>query len=255
MSDRERLRVDLGASLAGSGGPLSAADRLCLACVELLEVDGAAISLTHAGAIRGTFGSSGELSRRLDELQFTFGEGPCMDAVSSGDPVLVADVSDRRDDRWPAFARAAVDSGVQAVFALPVRIARAPVGALDLFASRPGMLSEHDLGGSLWAAELAALPLLNLMTADVDWAAVGEERDCWEQLASLERVEVYQATGMLVAQLDVDAAEALVRLRAYAFAEGLTASEAAWAIVTRRVVLDAGGPPGGPRGDDDGRRR
>ena len=29
-----------------------------------------------------------------------------------------------------------------------------------------------------------------------------------------------------------------VRLRAYAFAKGLTASEAAWAIVDRRVSLD-----------------
>ena len=75
------------------------------------------------------------------------------------------------------------------------------------------------------------------MTADVDWVAAGEGEDGWEQLASLERVEVYQATGMIIGQLDVDAVEALVRLRAYAFAQGLTASEAAWAIVERRVSL------------------
>ncbi len=80
--------------------------------------------------------------------------------------------------------------------------------------------------------------LLDLMTADVDWGAAGETADRWEQIASLERVEVYQATGMIVGQLDVDPAEALVRLRAYAFAQGLTASEAAWAIVERRVSLD-----------------
>ena len=239
MGAHEQLRADLGASLAGSGGALSAADRLCLACVELLGVDGAAISLMHAGMTQGTFGSSGELSRRLDELQFTFGEGPCLDAVSSGRPVLLDDVDDSREQRWPAFSRAASESGVQAVFALPVRVARSPVGALDLFSTRPGPLSDEDLDGSLWAAELAALPLLDLMTADVDWVAAGEGGDGWDQLASLERVEVYQATGMIIAQLDVDAAEALARLRAYAFGQGLTASEAAWAIVQRRVVLDA----------------
>lgn len=238
MSTRAQLRADLGATLVGSGGALSAADRLCAACVELLEVDGAAISLMHAGATRGTFGSSGALSRRLDEFQFTFGEGPCLDAVASGRPVLVGDVADR-GERWPAFIRAVSDSGVQAVFALPVSIARKPVGALDLFRNRPGPLSDHGLDGGLWAAELAALPLLDLMTADVDWATAGEGGDGWEQLASLERVEVYQATGMIIAQLDVSAAEALVRLRAYAFSEGLTASEAAWAIVDRRVVLDS----------------
>jgi GAF domain len=251
LSARARLRADLGASLAGPGGPLSAANRLCLKCVELLKVDGAAISLMYGGTTKGTFGSSGELSRQLDEMQFTYGEGPCLDAFRGGSPVLLSDVDDERDQRWPAFTRAAAASGVHSVFALPVRVARSPIGALDLFSSRPGPLSGDELDGGMWAAELAALPLLDLMTADTDWVAAGEGGDGWEQLASLERVEVYQATGMIIAQLDVDATEALVRLRAYAFAEGLTASEAAWAIVERRVVLDADEPgPGGREGND-----
>jgi hypothetical protein len=237
MAARERLRAELGAALAGAGGPLSAADRLCHACVKLLDVDGAAVSLTHEGSSQGTFGSSSGLSRRLDEFQFTYGEGPCLDAVSSGLPVLVGDFGDPDEQRWPAFARAAFDAGVRAVFALPVNIARSPVGALDLFSGRPGPMSADGLEGGLWAAELAALPLLDLMASDIDWVAVGEGGDGWDQLASLERVEVYQATGMIIGELDVDAAEALVRLRAYAFARGLTASEAAWEIVERRVML------------------
>jgi hypothetical protein len=237
VAAHERLRVDLGAALAGAGTALSAADRLCRACVELLDVDGAAVSLLHDGSTQGTFGSSGELSRRLDEFQFTFGEGPCLDAMSSGRPVLVSDFRSVDEQRWPAFGRAMRDSGVRAVYALPVAIARLPVGALDLFSRRPGPLSADGLNGGLWAAELASLPLLDLMTSDTDWAAAGEGGDGWEQLASLERVEVYQATGMIIGELDVDAAEALVRLRAYAFASGLTASEAAWAIVERRVTL------------------
>jgi GAF domain len=232
------LRAELGAAMAGAGGALSAADRLCRACVELLGVDGAAVSLMHDGTTVGTFGSSGELSRRLDELQFTYGEGPCLDAVTSGRPVLVSDLREPGEQRWPVFSRAVLDSGVRAVFALPVAIAHSAVGALDLFSSRPGPLSSGGMDGGLWAVQLASLPLLDLMSADVDWVAAGEGGDGWEQLASLERVEVYQATGMIIGQLDVDAAEALVRLRAHAFAQGLTASEAAWAIVERRVSLD-----------------
>lgn len=237
----ERLRAHLGASLGGPGGALGAADRLCRACVRLLDVDGAAISLIHDGATRGTFGSSGSTSRTLDELQFTFGEGPCLDAVRTGAPVLSPDVAGGDGLRWPAFSRAAADAGVGAVFALPVRVARSAVGALDLFCTRPGDLSDGGLGGGLWAAELAALPLLDLMTGDTDWDAAGQAADAAEQLATLERVEVYQATGMIIAQLDVDAAEALVRLRAYAFATGVTASEAAWAVVRRQVSFEAGG--------------
>jgi hypothetical protein len=237
MAARERLKAELGAALVGADGPLSAADRLCHACVELLEVDGAAVSLMHEGSSRGTFGSSGELSRRLDEFQFTFGEGPCLDAVKWGRPVLVGDLEAGEERRWPAFGRAVLEAGVRAVYALPVMISRAPVGALDLFSVRPGWMSEERLDGGLWAAELAALPLLDLMSSDVDWEAAGDGGDGWEQLASLQRVEVYQATGMIIGELDVDPAEALVRLRAYAFARGLTASEAAWAIVERRVIL------------------
>ena len=237
MPARERLMTELGTALAGPGGPLSAADRLCHACVKLLDVDGAAVSLMHDGSTRGTFGSSSELARRLDEFQFTYGEGPCLDAVSTGLPVLVGDFRAPDEQRWPAFGRAALDAGVRAAFALPVMIAHSPVGALDLFRDRPGPMSADGLAGGLWAAELAVLPLLDLMTSDVDWAAAGEDGDGWDQLTSLARVEVYQATGMIIAQLDVDAPEALVRLRAYAFARGLTASEAAWAIVERRVVL------------------
>jgi hypothetical protein len=236
--DGRQLRADLASVLAGGGGALSAADRLCRACVELLAVDGAAISLLHKGATRGTFGSSGELGRRLDEFQFTFGEGPCLDAVSSGSPILVGDIGDEEEERWPAFGRAALRSGVRAVFALPVAVASTPIGALDLFSRQPGPLSAARLEGGLWAAELAALPLLDLMTADIDWTAAGESEDGWEQLTSLQRVEVYQATGMIIAELDVDPAEALIRLRAYAYARGLTASEVAWAMVERRIVLD-----------------
>jgi hypothetical protein len=93
----------------GAVGALAAADLLCRACVDVLGVDGASLSLMYQGSTRGTFGSSGEMSRRLDELQFTFGEGPCLEAVSTGAPVLVDDLSDPAEQRWPAFARALVN--------------------------------------------------------------------------------------------------------------------------------------------------
>ena len=52
MVSEDRLRAELGSALVGPGGPLSAADRLCTACVGLLEVDGASISLTVEGDLR-----------------------------------------------------------------------------------------------------------------------------------------------------------------------------------------------------------
>ena len=226
--------------MSGAESALRAADLLCHACVELLEVDGASVSLTHEGSTQGTFGSSGDMSRQLDELQFTFGEGPCLDAVRQGSPILVADLDDPAEDRWPAFAGALLRSGINAVFALPVTIASQQIGALDLFRRRPGQLSGTALTGGMLAAELAALPLMDLMSSDFDWDVAAAGGDGWDQLASLSRVEVYQATGMLIGALDVGPAEALVRLRARAFAEGTTAVETAWAIVEGRLSLEPG---------------
>jgi hypothetical protein len=231
------LRAHFGAAMSGALTPLDAANQLCLACVELLDVDGASISLLHHGASRGTFGSSGVMSRRLDELQFTYGEGPCLDAVRHGGPVLVADLGDPAENRWPAFQEALLTAGVCAVFALPVAVASANIGALDLYNRSAGPLPAGALVGAAFAAELAALPLLDLMTADVDWSGAAQGDDGWDQLASLERVEVYQATGMIIGALDIGPTEALARLRGRAYAQGMTASEVAWAIVEGTMEL------------------
>ncbi len=128
---------------------------------------------------------------------------------------------------------------MRAVYALPVAVASASVGVLDLFRNAAGPLAGDNLAGGLLAAELAALPLLDLLAGENDWTGLGEGADAWSELASLERVEVYQATGMIMALLEVSSAEALVRLRAYAFTHGRTAGEVAWSVVERQVVLDA----------------
>lgn len=237
----ERLRAGLTAAVSGTAGALAAADSLCSACVDLLEVDGAALCLALDRTTRGTLGASSALSRRLDGLQFTAGHGPCLDAVASGRPVLVADLDDPSELRWPGFTGAVLEAGVRAVFALPVTLSRQCVGALSLYRVRPGALSPAVLDGGRLAAELAALPLLDVIAEHeaAEVAAGAGEEDDGSQQAALERVEVYQATGMIMSALDVDPAEALVRLRAQAFLRGVTAAELAWSVVERRVRLDS----------------
>lgn len=245
MSDGDRMREGLTAAVTGVGRGRAVADRLCGACVELLDVNGAALSFIYDGAMSRSVGSSSAMSRELDELQFTLGEGPCLDAVSSSVPVLIGDLNARAADRWPGFADSAVHRGVQGVFALPVTVASLPVGALDLYRTRPGEMDAGLLIGGLIAAELAALPLLDMMGIDMNAAVTDETSTAWEELTTLTRVEVYQAAGMLIEQLAVSASEALVRLRGYAFAHDMTASDVAFQIIERRLRLakDGAGPP------------
>lgn len=249
--DRQRIRDALGAAVTDAPTPLAAADRLCAACVQLLDVDGASISFTSGGTMQGTFGSSNQLSRTLDELQFTYGEGPCLDAVAQRRPVLAPHLDGPGEVRWPGLTQALLGHGVRAVFALPVAVASTAIGALDLYRRSSGPLDDAAMTGGVWAAELAALPLLDLMSSDTDWDEAANGLGGWDQLASLERVEVYQATGMIVAALQVSPADALVRLRAHAISRSLTASDVAYQILDRRLVLDADewhgpGDHGGP---------
>lgn len=239
MEQLKRVQSALGAAMVGAGSPLAGADRLCRACVQLLEVDGACLSLVHQRAGRWTCGASDERSRRLDGVQFTAGGGPCLDAVSSGTPVLAGDLDDPADRRWPGFTAALRDSGVGAVFALPVAISAQQIGALDLFCNRPGLLTVRALAGGVLAAELAALPLLDLLSSGVQAAS---RHSCdgggWQQLDALDQVKVNQASGMIAEALDVDLAEALAVLRARASARRMSVDALAQAVVTRRVLLD-----------------
>lgn len=249
MDSIAELRASLGGAMDSGDLTMSMADRLCHACVELLDVDGAAISLMLEGSSQGTFGSSDGLSRQLDEFQFTFGEGPCMDAVREGGPVFAANIAEAAEIRWPAFVGSAMGLGIGALFALPISLANTYVGALGLYRYAPGPLLGNSLLGGLMAADLAALPLLDMISAEAELATSEEDAPAWIQLASLARVEVYQATGMVMVQLGVGPAEALARLRAHAFAQGLTASQVAWSIVERELSLE----PDNQRTDPGGR--
>jgi hypothetical protein len=112
------------------------------------------------------------------------------------------------------------------------------VGALDLFRARPGPLLDADLAGAISAAEIAGVPVLDLMDGDLQAAVADPHSNAWAELNALTRAEVSQATGMLVAQLGVDPAEALVRLCAYAYATGRSATNVARDILERRLKLE-----------------
>ncbi|WP_459953125.1 ANTAR domain-containing protein, partial [Mycobacterium avium] len=83
------------------------------------------------------------------------------------------------------------------------------------------------------------IPLLDLLDADLQAAVADPTSNAWAELNTLSRSEVSQATGMLVAQLEVEPAEALVRLRAHAYATGRSATDVARDILERRLKLEA----------------
>jgi hypothetical protein len=122
---------------------------------------------------------------------------------------------------------------------VPVVVGGRYIGALDLFRAQPGVLSDDSLAGAFVVADLAEIPVLDIVGDYLQAPGADPDSDAGDELSMLTRAEVSQATGMLMAQLGIDATEALVRLRAHAYATGRTATDVARDILGRRLRLEA----------------
>ena len=188
--------------------------------------------MVTAAGNRGVVCATDEVSARIEDLQFTLGEGACVDAVQAGAPVLVGDLDEPGDiavERWPAFMEGASQAGVRAVFAFPLRIGAITVGVLDLYRDRAGDLTTGQLAAALMAADAAALGLLYLGSGG--HGAFSDEVGG----RAAYQMQVHQATGMVKIQLGVTIEEAFLSLRAHAFAAGRPVAEVARDVVERRL--------------------
>ena len=219
---------------------------MCAAAVAGIGVDGAGVTVMTSPTVRDTVHATDRVAGELEEWQLTFGQGPCLDAFTGGGPVLVVDLhSSESAARWPVFTPAALDSGARAVFALPLQVGAIRVGVLDLYRTRPGGLSPHELADALAFAHTAGMLLLDTAagtqpdTADLAW-----QRDD----PTAHQAQVHQATGMILVQLGVGAEAAFARLRAYAYAHDRRLGDVARDVVERQLRFE---PDPSPDGADE----
>lgn len=207
--------------------------RLCEACVEVLDVSGAGVMLTTDGEHRGSLAVSDGVGDILEELQFTLGEGPCIDACQSQLPVLEPDLVDPASDRWPAFSGPAIEAGVRAVFEFPLTSGESCLGALELYLDHPGELRPAQMTDALVMANVISTAVL-AMQSDAPAGELASE------LGTIldRRAVVHQAAGMVSAQLDIAVRDALVRIRARSYIDSRPVNEVARDIVQRRLRFD-----------------
>lgn len=201
---------------------------LCAACVASLPtIRGASVTvMTRPGG--GTVPvATDAVSGRIEELQYSLGEGPCVDATSGGQPVLVADLASAEYGvRWPGFAAGAVAAGAAALYAFPLRVGAIRLGALSLYRAEPAPLSQAELAGAITFADAATLLLLSTGVDGTFEVDLGR------------RAVVHQATGMVKVQLGVGIEEAFVRLRARAYVDERSLEELSREVVERRLRFD-----------------
>jgi hypothetical protein len=233
------------------------AGRLCRACVDGLDVDGAAVSLLTGSASRVTVAVTDPVAQMLEDLQFTHNEGACMQAAGSGRPVLVADLRDRTlTAAWPLFADAVLEgSAVAALFALPLQWGAVNLGVLDLYRLAPGSLDDAQWRDAAAAVDTATLLMLGRRTlpavrgsggpgragagpqtqAEGIGEGAGDGSSGWLAQVTGYRAEIHQATGMVQVQLGIAGVDALARMRGFAFARQRLLIDVARDVVAREL--------------------
>lgn len=205
---------------------LALVPRICRAAAGALSLAGCAVHLVGRDGASGVAGSSDDRSIQIADIAFTTGDGPALDAFRLRRPVLAADLA-RETRRWPGFAHVACDAGVGAVFCFPLQVGGISLGVLDLYSDEPRVLEDDEVSLALAFSHLALLTVLGDHSIDEE----GE----WEPVLD-HRAEIHQAQGMVMVDLGVDLADALLRMRAHAFQGGLPLIQVARAIIAGLVL-------------------
>ena len=226
--DEQRHVRRLASALRARGG-VDAVGAACHGDVE--DVDGVVLTVDAAHAGQIILSDSGPHGDQLEDLHATLGEGPCMDAAITGEPVAVADLGHPyAQTRWPRFAEQAPADGIRAVFVCPVLLIARPVGVLSAYRATAGPLSATDHEQLRRYAKAVAVILLDNPPVARNGAL--------DFVLPIRAGQVQQAVGVVMEYADVDAPTALHRLRAYAWRSARPMHDVIAEVRTCRLPFD-----------------
>jgi GAF domain-containing protein len=170
------------------------------AAMELIPAtDTAGVLLIGKGGKFDSIAGTSDLPHRLDELQMTFNEGPCVEAAL--DELIVRTDDFRSEDRWPKYSAAVVEVGVLSGLSMKLYTSDRTAGALNLFSFEPNSFdAEDETTGVVLAAHAAAAILASRQ---------GEQL----QSALSTRDRIGQAKGIIMERFGVDDVRAFEMLR------------------------------------------
>ena len=222
--------VTLADTLVGGYDLVELMQYLVDVSVELLDAAAAGLVLADGDGQLEVLASTSERTELLEVLQIRTGRGPCHDCFTTGEPQTIRDVA-AEADRWPQFAPLALEQGYRSVHAVPMRHRDRTIGALNLFRSEPGELTEADGRAAQALADVATIGILQQRAAR-------ETAELNEQLeyALASRVVIEQAKGILAHYSGFTMDESFAQLRRYARNHRLALTGIAQELVDRQRV-------------------
>ncbi len=232
---RERLLLDtlveLADTLVADFDVVGLLDLLTRRCAQLFSLKGAGAVLVDQHGYLRVMACSTEQIWLTDVLQAQNHDGPLLDSYRSGKANSDGDLEAARS-RWPTFAPLAIDAGIRSVFAFPLHLRDALLGALGLFGTETAALSADEARRAKALADVASVGIVQFAVAhdhDALAARVG--------IAMQNRTIVEQAQGMLAESNRVELDQAFTLLRRYAQIHDQRLTEVAFTIVTGGLTL------------------
>lgn len=220
--DRADVLSRLARAVAGRRTDAPLVERLASVCAEILDAEGASLTIGFDEQSRLTVVAVDEASARLAQLQDVIGEGPVPDAYREGTSVG-GDLESRT--RWPVLAQAARgELGPMQILVVPMQPGGRMMGALTVHhtGSDP---HRFDRRRAQYLADAVGAALLRDPAWDTD-----EHEGPWAT-----RAPVYQATGMVIAQLGIHPDDALALLRAHAYTQEVSLNAIAERVLSREL--------------------
>jgi GAF domain-containing protein len=184
------------------------------------------MALRQRGRPASAAACSDPLASEADRVQYQSGEGPVLDVLRRARPVHVRDTAS--ENRWPRFSRQAASLGIRSCYAAPLINDGDPVGALMLYARRPGAFGPEQAG----QADKFARHASGALTLSLRMASCADQND---QLKSsiVSRAVIDQALGVIMATERCPQDKAFALLRSTSQSTNVKLRDLAATIVTR----------------------
>lgn len=159
----------------------------------------------------------------IDQVQYDWDRGPCLDAARTHTVFEVEDMASER--RWPEFAAAAHEHGIRSSLSMPVVAADDGVGALNFYDHRPSHFDPVKRAlAELFAGQCSITALY--------WHHVNQSAGLRKAMES--RATIEQAKGVLIATTGCSPDGAFDLLREQSQMENRKLREIAQEIVERQ---------------------
>jgi len=217
--------VDLADTLVNDFDAVDFLHTLVAHLVDLLDVTAAGIMMSDQRGGLEVLASSSEEARLLELFETQNDEGPCLDCFRSGEPVGHEDIAAMRK-AWPVFTPRMVEAGFQAAQAIPLRLRKQTIGAVNVFRTGGGLMGAADLKVGRALADVATIGLIqsrSITARDI----VAEQL----QSALNSRILIEQAKGALAERSGLGVDEAFRVMRSYARSSGRRLSDVALQVL------------------------